>query len=92
MFNAFEMAIGNTQCVVGFDKRSYQLPIPVTVMDRSIYEFCSEVCSIFLIMLKSASDEKYSDIFYEITRNIIQKADFDEVIRKKIDDALLVVS
>ncbi len=72
MFNTFEMAIGNAKCVVGFDKRSYPLPIPVTVMD--------------------VSDEKYSDIFYEITGNIIQKADFDEVIRKKIDDELLFLS
>lgn len=83
LFNSFEMAIGNTQCIMGFGKRSYQLPIPITVMDRSIYEFCAEVCSIFLIMLKSTSDEKYSGIFYEITKNIIQKANFDEDVRKK---------
>ena len=92
LVNSFEMVIGNKQCVMGFDKRSYQLPIPITVMDRSIYEFCTEVCSISLIMLKSTSDEKYSEILYEITENIIQKANFDEDIRGKIKDVFLVAS
>lgn len=85
LFNSFEMIIGNTQCIMGFDKRSYQLPIPVTVMDRSIYDFCTEVCSIFLIMLKTNSDDKYSEILYEITEDIIKKADFGNYVYEKID-------
>ena len=91
LLNSFEMAIGNIQCVMGFDKRSFQLPVPVTVMDRSIYEFCTEVYSISLIMLKSTTEKKYSRVFYEITKNIIQKADFDTNILGKIDDVLFSV-
>lgn len=86
--NSFEMAMGNTQCVMGFDKRSSKLPVPVTVMDRSIYEFCTEVYSIALIMLKSTTEKKYSKIFYEVTKNIIEKADFDTEILEKIDQKM----
>lgn len=75
LLNSFEMAIGNIQCV----------------MDRSIYEFCTEVYSISLIMLKSTTEKKYSRVFYEITKNIIQKADFDTNILGKIDDVLFSV-
>ena len=60
-------------------------------MDRSIYEFCTEVYSISLIMLKSTTEKKYSRVFYEITKNIIQKADFDTNILGKIDDVLFSV-
>lgn len=85
--NVFDMAIGNIQSVMGFSKRSYCLPVPVTVMDRSIYEFCSEVESIYLIMLKEPSDAKYSVLFYEITKDILHKADFGYDVLKKINIA-----
>lgn len=95
LVNSFEMAMGNAQCVMGFDKHSYPLSVPVTVMDRSIYEFCTTVCSISLIMLKSPSEKKYSKIFYEVTRGVIQKANFNNFnieVLGKIDGALLTVS
>lgn len=89
LYNVFEMAIGNNQCLMGFDKRTYILPIPVTVMDKSIYEFCSEVHSISLIMLKKIGEERYSKVFYEATRDIISKADFGENVLQKVDNSLL---
>ena len=42
-------------------------------------------------MLKSTTEKKYSRVFYEITKNIIQKADFDTNILGKIDDVLFSV-
>ena len=36
LFNSFEIAIGNTQSVMGLEKKGYYLPVPVTVLDRSI--------------------------------------------------------
>ncbi len=89
MYNSFEMAIGNTQCVMGFDKRTYRLPIPVTVMARSLYDFCSSVSSISLIMTKERTDVKYKHILYEVTNNIIQKANYDNNILSRIDESLL---
>lgn len=88
--NSFDVAIGTAEHVMGIDKRSYKLPIPVTVMDRSIYEFCSEVSQIYLIMLKDVGKAKYIDIFYEITNDIIHKANFDVDILSLIDDTLFV--
>lgn len=87
--NSFDMAIGNSDHVMGLDKRSCKLPVPVTVMDRSIYEFCSEVSSIFLIMLKAPKDQKYSKILHEITPDILHKAYFEADIFRLIDDSLL---
>ena len=86
--NEFSMAIGNVQHIMGFDKRAYQLPIPVTVMNRSIYDFCSEVSTIFLIMTKEVASDKYSDEFYEITKDLLHKASFDGKILSLIDDSL----
>lgn len=40
--NEFEVALGNVSNIMGLDKRDYPLPIPVTVMDRSMYDFCSK--------------------------------------------------
>lgn len=46
-------------------------------------------------MLKSPSEKKYSKIFYEVTRGVIQKANFNNFnieVLGKIDGALLTVS
>lgn len=83
--NRFTMAIGNSLTVMGFDKREQILPIPVTVMNRKISDFCSEPCSIFLIMKKKIGDEKYNEIVYEKTKDIFNKIEFDKKIREKID-------
>ncbi len=39
----------------------------------------------------SVAEKKYSKVFYEITKNIIQKANFDTNILEKIDDSLFSV-
>lgn len=85
----FSVALGNNQSIMGFDKRKGYLPIPVTVLNRSIFEFCSSVATIYLIMTKNRDEEKYSNIFYEITENIIHKANFDEGVQKLIDESVL---
>ena len=83
------MALGNTQHILGFDKRNYYLPIPVTTLNRSIFEFCSQVNTIYLIMVKSMPEPQYSTIFYEITKDILHKADFDSAILNLIDNKIL---
>ena len=87
--NKFSMAIGNKQNVMGFDKRTYFLPVPVTVMNRSIYEFCSAVSTIFLIMTKEVYADKYSNIFYEITKDLLHKASFGGEVLSLIDSNLI---
>lgn len=86
--NQFSMAIGNAQNIMGFDKRSNHLPVPVTVLNRSIYEFCSQPLRIFLILLKNVGDDKYHNIFYEITNNVLHKNAFDDSILSLIDCSL----
>lgn len=83
--NDFEMALGNVQSVMGFSKRKYSKPVPVTVMNSSIYEYCSEVDTVYLIMLKEPSDEKYTKVFYEVTNDILHKVDFGDDVLDKID-------
>lgn len=73
----FDMAIGNINHVIGIDKRNHHLPVPITVMNKSIYEFSSHCFKIFLIMTKEKKSAKYTDIYYEITPNIIQKANLN---------------
>ena len=84
----FEVALGNSSNIMGLDKRKGKkacLPIPVTVMNRSLYEFCTQASKISLIMTKDKGDAKYKDVFYEITKGILDKAEFDDEIWDLID-------
>lgn len=84
----FEVALGSSSNIMGLDKRKGKkacLPIPVTVMDRSLYDFCSKASKISLIMTKDKGDDKYKDVFYEITKGILDKAEFDDEIWNLID-------
>ena len=60
---------------MGLAKRDEPLPIPVTVMDRSIYEFCSQASPVFLIMTKDKKDDKYKNVFFERTKDILEDSD-----------------
>lgn len=82
--NRFTMGIGNSSTILGLDRRNQILPIPITVMNRKITDFCSEPCSIFLIMKKKIGVEKYNELVYEKTRDILKKIDIDDDIKEKI--------
>ena len=89
--NRFHMAIGNKSHIMGFDQRTYYLPVPVTVMNRSLYDFCTNGFKISLIMTKTVDEKKYSNVFYEITPDILSKATFgDDILNliEYIDDSL----
>ena len=88
MKNRFTMAIGNSVTVMGIDERDQVLPIPVTVMNRKLTDFCSDPCSIFLIMKKDMGQEKYADIVYEKTKDILSKIELDDSIVDKIDEKM----
>ena len=70
---------------MGLAKRDEPLPIPVTVMDRSIYEFCSQASPVFLIMTKDKKDDKYKNVFFERTKDILEKAEFNDEIWELIE-------
>ena len=81
------MGIGNSQTIMGLDKRNQRLPVPVTVMNRKITDFCSVPCSIFLIMKKKIGFEKYDQLVYEKTKDILLKIEFSDNIKDKIDSS-----
>lgn len=87
--NRFSMGIGNSQTVMGLDKRDQKLPVPVTVMNRKITDFCSAPCSIFLIMKKKIGVEKYDQLVYEKTKDIFSKIEFSDDIKNKIDSTYI---
>ena len=82
--NRFTMGIGNSSTILGLDRRDQILPIPITVMNRKITDFCSEPCSIFVVMKKKIGVEKYNELVYEKIRDIFAKIDFDDDIKDKI--------
>lgn len=89
MRNRFTVGIGNSSTVMGLDLREQVLPIPITVMNRKITDFCSEPCSIFLVMKKNTGVEKYNELVYEKTQDIFSKIDFEDKIKDKIDSAFI---
>ena len=70
---------------MGLAKRDEPLPIPVTVMNRSIYEFCSQASPVFLIMTKDKKDDKYKNVFFERTKDILEKEEFNDEIWELIE-------
>ncbi|MDE6052625.1 MAG: hypothetical protein K2G55_02425 [Lachnospiraceae bacterium] len=84
MYNKFSMGIGNTRSVMGLDERDKNLPIPVTVMNRSINDFCSDLYNIYFVMIKDIGEEKYSDMLYEATKNILSKMELPSTISIKV--------
>ncbi len=87
--NRFTIAIGNLYTIMGLDRRGQILPIPVTVMNRKITDFCSEPCSIFLVMKKKIGTEKYNELVYEKIKDIFTKIDFKDGIKDKIDSGFI---
>ncbi|MDE6517931.1 MAG: hypothetical protein K2L18_08810 [Acetatifactor sp.] len=85
----FSMGIGNSQTVLGLDKRGQKMAIPVTVMNRKLTDFCSEPCSIFLIMKKKSGTDKYNQLVYEKTKDIFTKIEFANDIKNKIDSTYI---
>ena len=81
----FDVALGNPSNIMRLAKRDEPLPIPVTVMDRSIYEFCSQASPVFLIMTKDKKDDKYKNVFFERTKDILEKAEFNDEIWELIE-------
>ena len=76
---------------MGLDKRDQKLPVPVTVMNRKITDFCSTPCSIFLITKKKIGVEKYDQLIYEKTKDIFSKIKFSDDTKNKIDSTYIKI-
>ena len=80
--NDFEMATGNMNGVMGYDSRigvkgtnkvdSTKSPIPTTLLNNSITDYCSRPQKIMFILQKSDGECTYNKLFYEIKRNLFQ--------------------
>lgn len=79
--NDFEMATGNGIGVIGYDSRisksgSKQVnksskPIPTTLLSNPITKYCSSPNKIIFILQKSEANQHYSEIFFEIKKNLL---------------------
>lgn len=80
--NDFEMATGNTCGVIGYDSRikiketnradKTKAPIPTTLLNNSIMDYCSRPQKIMFILQKLNDENKYSKVFYEIKKGLLQ--------------------
>ncbi len=80
--NDFEMATGNMNGVVGYDSRirikgtnkvnRTKSPIPTTLLNNSIADYCSKPQKIMFILQKADGENTYNKLFYEIKRNLFQ--------------------
>lgn len=94
--NDFEMATGNTNGVIGYDSRikikgtnkvdRTKLPIPTTLLNKSITDYCLRPQKIMFILQKSDEESTYNKLFYEIKRDLFQteKAFFTDVLKTLI--------
>lgn len=81
--NDFEMATGNANGVVGYDSRikikgtnivdRTKLPIPTTLLNNPITDYCSHPQKIMFILQKSDGERTYNKLFYEIKKDLFQK-------------------
>ena len=80
--NDFEMATGNSNGVVGYDSRikikgthkidRTKSPIPTTLLNNPITEYCSRPQKIMFILQKSDGESTYHKLFYEIKKDLFQ--------------------
>jgi len=94
--NDFEMATGNNNGVMGYDSRikikgtdiidRTKSPIPTTLLNNPITEYCSRPQKIMYILQKSNGECIYSKLFYEIKKDLfeIEKAYFPDELKELI--------
>ena len=78
--NDFKMATGNTNGVIGYDSRikikgtdkvdKTKSPIPTTLLNNSITDYCSRPQKIMFILQKVDEESTYSKLFYEIKKDL----------------------
>lgn len=98
--NDFEMAIGNTSGVVGFDPRvskkgskeidKKHLPISLTLLTNPITSYSSRLQKIVFILQRTERDTYYNTIFYEIKNGLLKSeaGQFSHELQQKIDEKL----
>ena len=79
--NDFEMATGNLAGVMGYDSRirikgtnkldKTKSPIPTTLLNNSITQYCLRPQKIMFILQKSDGEDTYNKLFYEIKKDLI---------------------
>ena len=94
--NDFEMATGNSNGVMGYDSRvkikgtnkvdKTKSPVPTTLLNNSITDYCSRPLKIMFILQKSDGESTYSKLFYEIKKGLFEteKEFFSDDLKKKI--------
>jgi hypothetical protein len=80
--NDFEMATGNANGVIGYDSRvkkkgtdevdRKKAPIPTTLLNNPITDYCSRPQKIMFILQKSDNESTYKDLFYEIKKGLFE--------------------
>ena len=80
--NDFEMATGNSKGVMGYDSRikvkgtdkvdRTKSPIPTTLLNNSITDYCARPQKIMFILQKSDGESTYNKLFYEIKKDLFQ--------------------
>lgn len=88
--NSFIYAIGTSSAVMGFDKRTFKLPIPTTVLKNDISEYVSNPCSLIAVMCKSAdvNNIKYSEII-GVSSSGVAIDSLPECIIRKLDQSIV---
>ncbi len=94
--NDFEMATGNANGVMGYDSRirikgtnnvdRTKSPIPTTLLNNSITEYCSKPEKIMFILQKFDGESTYKKLFYEVKKGLLQteKENFTDGLKELI--------
>lgn len=80
--NDFEMATGNAKGIIGYDSRikikgtnrvdKTKSPMPTTLLNNAITDYCSRPKKIMFIMQKSDTENTYNKLFYEIKKGLYE--------------------
>lgn len=70
ILNEFEVGIGTTKGILGFSKRGYILPIPVTAIQRPLTDYVFEQKNVIAPLRKGRDDNYYSEVVGCINRGI----------------------
>lgn len=87
--NKFEVGLGNCTGIIGFDRRSDApaLPVPTTVMKRSILDYVSKPKNVVAILMKNNSENYYNFVIGSVAAGI-KREELPTDIAKKISAEL----
>lgn len=89
--NEFDVGIGTAREILGFSKRKFPFPIPVTAMQRPLGDYVFEQKNVIAVLLKKKDADYYSEVVGCISGGIVRDS-LPDSIKSRISAELTTIA